>query len=688
MGGKKRKQQAKKAKGQRQGQQGTRGTAEEQRRREQQQQRSNSAKEERASEHVRLQRSDAVVAAAKAAQSDLDAYALERGEAAMATLLAGSVADDVAERVAASRRHALACHSSGNYVGAMLHLTTAIQIVKGSPPLAASPVASMLYCARAVVQFLLEEYDALLKDLEEAKALPASAVDWLLWMCSSFAKAVLGRPAAPDLDMALALVDHMEEVLQVSLLPELGFHKAVAKLKEAVSIASPSKKVMRRNKELFASTLRDLGSRGFGVVVTRVKKSSAEDKTTETTEVVSFEQSAVSAYLSQLQTSSAKGRGDGPTLADELTDYMDFNDLPPLVPLGESLGKGGEDLYVLCASECLNAFSPQELAVTAMEAKEQGNDAFKREDYKSALLNYSRAIRLNPSNAVFYSNRACVYLKLERYQETISDCTASIERLPSIKAYARRASARAALKEYWKACADYRCALDFEPTNQTCLQELAKCLCHIKEQVSRELVEGNPENADVINRKLNLIRANIKDIEVLISQCSRDKKSPKQKGSTPVAAQEKAPPSPRKASAAIPALPTREGVRSTPGKEEKSRREGEKLQPQRQPRDQKQRKGPQSDAEQAAGVSSTGATTWRELPPATLEEIIENCTLILEKDSSDSWAYCERGKAYQLRGDLGKALSDFRDGLRVDPDNRRLLQAYKALNLSRTQSKM
>ena len=172
---------------------------------------------------------------------------------------------------------------------------------------------------------------------------------------------------AGELDLEAVLHAAGKGLTRRRLLPELGFHRAVPKLKEAVAVSSPSKKVLKRNKELFSSTLRELGSKGFGVVVTRLKKGS------DTPEVVSFEQSAVSAYLSQLQMSNPPGgSGDaGVSLADELTEYIDFNDLPPLVPLGESLGKSGEDLYVLCTSECLSSFSPQELAVTAMEAKEQ-----------------------------------------------------------------------------------------------------------------------------------------------------------------------------------------------------------------------------------------------------------------------------------------------------------------------------
>jgi len=87
--------------------------------------------------------------------------------------------------------------------------------------------------------------------------------------------------------------------------------------------------------------------------------------------------------------------------------------------------------------------------------------------YLVALVHYSRAIKLFPEystcscsvsllfvvislispplnvlsrrnrEAVFFSNRALVYLKLNRFYESITDCTASIDRKPSIKVCTR-----------------------------------------------------------------------------------------------------------------------------------------------------------------------------------------------------------------------------------------------------------
>jgi Flp pilus assembly protein TadD len=43
----------------------------------------------------------------------------------------------------------------------------------------------------------------------------------------------------------------------------------------------------------------------------------------------------------------------------------------------------------------------------ADEAKRLGNEAFAKQAYDEAISHYSEAIRLDPNNAVYYSNRRC-----------------------------------------------------------------------------------------------------------------------------------------------------------------------------------------------------------------------------------------------------------------------------------------
>lgn len=84
-----------------------------------------------------------------------------------------------------------------------------------------------------------------------------------------------------------------------------------------------------------------------------------------------------------------------------------------------------------------------ENAEQAFIEKEKGNVCFKKGDYNRAITYYSKAIVLDPSNAVYYINRAMANLKLDKWTEVESDCERGIELdAKNVKAYWRRGIAR------------------------------------------------------------------------------------------------------------------------------------------------------------------------------------------------------------------------------------------------------
>eukprot|EP01031_Cornospumella_fuschlensis_P027387 gene27387-33078_t len=72
----------------------------------------------------------------------------------------------------------------------------------------------------------------------------------------------------------------------------------------------------------------------------------------------------------------------------------------------------------------------------AEHAKKLGNDAFLLKDYPKALEHYSEAIRLEPTNAVYYSNRSACHSLLKDFQKACEDAKESI-RLDAKKAPAK-----------------------------------------------------------------------------------------------------------------------------------------------------------------------------------------------------------------------------------------------------------
>eukprot|EP01091_Cochliopodium_minus_P002163 TRINITY_DN12051_c0_g1_i1.p1 TRINITY_DN12051_c0_g1~~TRINITY_DN12051_c0_g1_i1.p1 ORF type:complete len:449 (-),score=110.97 TRINITY_DN12051_c0_g1_i1:42-1388(-) len=198
--------------------------------------------------------------------------------------------------------------------------------------------------------------------------------------------------------------------------------------------------------------------------------------------------------------------------------------MPSLLPAGEFLGD--------CCETYLSNLKTNR-SKEAIKQKEMGNKAFSCGDYLIALKCYSRAICLNPKEdekmAIFFSNRSLVYLKLGRYHEAISDCTASIERKPLIKAFARRGSARFSLGDFAMAANDFKIALTFEPHNNDCLFQLEKCLEKIKD-VCQEKLKLNT-NKKKIKSLLQNTLLDLKIIENTRQQNEKQKKKEEKKQS-------------------------------------------------------------------------------------------------------------------------------------------------------------
>jgi len=100
----------------------------------------------------------------------------------------------------------------------------------------------------------------------------------------------------------------------------------------------------------------------------------------------------------------------------------------------------------------------EESLALAEKYKSEGNEFFKNNKFNEAMEKYTQAIDLKvetKNNAIYYSNRAFVNLKLENYGSTIQDANTAIKIDPNfIKAYYRRASAYCFLRKYEEALKD------------------------------------------------------------------------------------------------------------------------------------------------------------------------------------------------------------------------------------------
>ena len=91
----------------------------------------------------------------------------------------------------------------------------------------------------------------------------------------------------------------------------------------------------------------------------------------------------------------------------------------------------------------------------AEKALEKGGEAYNTGDFKSAIINFTKAIKLDPKNTESYNHRAITYCELEKYTEAIADYTKVIEMDPKdAAAYSNRGNAYSSIEKYTEAIAD------------------------------------------------------------------------------------------------------------------------------------------------------------------------------------------------------------------------------------------
>uniref|UniRef100_A0A671UH84 Small glutamine-rich tetratricopeptide repeat-containing protein alpha n=1 Tax=Sparus aurata TaxID=8175 RepID=A0A671UH84_SPAAU len=114
-----------------------------------------------------------------------------------------------------------------------------------------------------------------------------------------------------------------------------------------------------------------------------------------------------------------------------------------------------------------NSLSEEQRA-EAETLKTDGNDQMKVENFSAAVEFYSKAIAINPQNAVYYCNRAAAYSKLGNYAGAVQDCEKAISIDPNYsKAYGRMGLALASLNKHTEAVSYYKKALELDPDNDT-----------------------------------------------------------------------------------------------------------------------------------------------------------------------------------------------------------------------------
>lgn len=109
-----------------------------------------------------------------------------------------------------------------------------------------------------------------------------------------------------------------------------------------------------------------------------------------------------------------------------------------------------------------------ELKEKAIVHKTKGNDYLAKGLFVEATESYSTAISCDPTNAIYYCNRAAAFTSLKDYSAAVQDCQAALSLDSEYpKAYGRLGAAYVGLLQSENALKAYQKALELEPTNNT-----------------------------------------------------------------------------------------------------------------------------------------------------------------------------------------------------------------------------
>jgi len=147
----------------------------------------------------------------------------------------------------------------------------------------------------------------------------------------------------------------------------------------------------------------------------------------------------------------------------------------------------------------------------AEKFKGEANECFRQEKFSAAENLYSKAIELNPNNAVYFANRSITHLKQESFGYALADASKAIEIDSTYtKAYYRRAAAHMALGKYKLALRDYERVAKVRPNDKDAKAKFVECRKIVQQIAFNKAIAIEEKSASVAD-SIDLESMNIED---------------------------------------------------------------------------------------------------------------------------------------------------------------------------------
>jgi len=128
--------------------------------------------------------------------------------------------------------------------------------------------------------------------------------------------------------------------------------------------------------------------------------------------------------------------------------------------------------------------------------KNQGNTAFQKGQHQEAIKCYSKAIEIDSSNHVYYTNRATTYASMEDWEKCLNDSEKAINiKQDWVKGYFRKGQALVGLKRYEEGYVSYRKAVELDPKNEDITSRMKEAEQLFKKYKPKVNADGTPLTA-------------------------------------------------------------------------------------------------------------------------------------------------------------------------------------------------